>query len=189
MQDSHSERRLRGHVYVRGGLPVSLRSVVVHRPRVRVDVCVLVPVVPVLVHVDALPGRLTDSPRSDPDEHQPDEPLAPVGQPFHGEDFAKEKRRDSHDDDSSRVTQSPQEAGPPRTVFAISGQGRDGRQVIGPRQDVNCARGQAPDDGSYHGVPEVSAAGGGPYTEGTGRRSLAEVSSLVARSTRPPCWA
>jgi hypothetical protein len=120
-----------------------------------VNMRVPVPVMLVLVNVNALPGRLPDAPRTDGNEHQTHEPLAPSGQPLHGEDLAQEQRRDAHDHYPSGVAEPPQKTRRPRVFVAIGGQGRNGRQVIGPGQDVNRARGQARDNGSDHRVPEL----------------------------------
>jgi hypothetical protein len=162
MQDSHAEGGPRLHVKMRGRLAVSMGRVVVGGAVVHVNVRVAVPVMLVLVYVDPLPGRLPDAPDADRDEHQPHQPLAPARHLLDRENLSQEKRRQPHDDHSTRMTEPPQEACGPRTLLSVGRKRRDGRQVVRPGKDVDRARGQAGDEGSDHGVPELSAEGGGP---------------------------
>ena len=162
VQYPHSKSGPRLHVKMRGGLTVRMRRIVVGGTMMYVHVRVAVPVMAVLVYVDSLSHRLPDAPGTDRDEHEAHQPFAPARQPIDGEDFPQEKSRQPHDHHAAGVTQTPQEPGGPGTLLPVGREGRDGRQVVGPGEDVDRARGQAGDDGSDHGVPELSAEGGGP---------------------------
>ena len=86
-----------------GGRVVRMGRVVVRGPVVDMNVRVSVPVMMVLMYMDALPGCLTDAPRADRDEYQAHQPLAPAGQAIDGKHFAQTERHETHDDDPTGV--------------------------------------------------------------------------------------
>lgn len=115
-----------------------------------VYVRMVVPVVLVLVDVHMLLRRLPDAPEPDRDEDQSDQPLAPFGQALHRKDLAQKESRDAYDHDPAGVSQAPQKARGPRAFVAPRSERRHRREMIGPREDMNGARGQAGDDGCDH---------------------------------------
>lgn len=162
VQDPDAEGGLCLHVKMCCGRSVRMRVLVVCGPMVDVDVRVAPSVMLVLVHVDPLAGRLPDAPHTDRDEHEAYQPFAPARQLLDGENFAQEERRDSHDHHATGMPEAPEETGLPGALLPIGGEGRNGRQVVRPGEHVDRSRRQAGDDGSDHGVPVLSADGGGP---------------------------
>jgi len=150
VQHPDAKRGLCIDVHVGGGRTVGPWRPVIHRTGMHVYVRMVVPVVLVLVDVHTLLRRLSNAPEPDRDEHQSDKPLAPLGQALHRKDFAQKESRDAYCDDPAGVPQAPQKACGPRAFVAPCGERRHRCKMIGPREDMNGARGQAGDDGCDH---------------------------------------
>ena len=162
VQDPHHERSPRLYVKMRRSLAVRMRRRVVGGMVMHMDVRVAMSVVLVLMHVHALPRGLPNAPRADRDQHQPHEPFAPAGQALDREHLPQEECRQPDDHHAAGVAEAPEEARGPGTLFPVGREWRDGRQVVRPGEDVDRARRKPGDDGSDHGVPVLSAEGGGP---------------------------
>ena len=91
--------------------------------------------------------RPAQPPQPHPDQHRPDQPLAPGGEALDREDPAQGERDQPHDPDPQAVADPPEEPHPPAAAPLVDHQRRHRREVVRSREGVDEAGGQSGEAG------------------------------------------
>lgn len=138
---------------------------------VEMHVAVRRPVMDMLVGVDLEAEGLPHAPDADADEKRSDKPLAQRRDLPEGKDVTEGDGKDTDEEDSGRMPDSPPHSRDPRPPMATDRQGRDSRQVVRSGEDMQETGKQTGEHGKHcrrgYGRSRVAPLKSGPATGST----------------------